>query len=39
LADGEISYKNYYWSHRIDEAGDIWFNQGQFLDTHVPAIG
>jgi protein tyrosine phosphatase (PTP) superfamily phosphohydrolase (DUF442 family) len=35
LADGEESYKQYFWSHRIT---DDWYNIGQVLDTQVPSI-
>lgn len=36
LSSGEMSYKNYYWSHRV--GNDYWYNIGQVLDTHVTAI-
>lgn len=37
LADGESSYKSYYWVHRAGQS-DYWYNVGQILDTHVSAI-
>jgi len=37
LAQGEYSYKYYYWTHRAGES-DYWFNAGQILDTHVASI-
>ena len=37
LASGEMSYKSYYWSHRLGN-NDLWYNAGQILDTHVAAI-
>ena len=37
LASGEASYKYYYWSHRAGSS-DLWYNSGQILSTHVPAI-
>lgn len=37
LANGESSYKTYYWTHRLGD-NDYWYNAGQFLDTHVDAI-
>lgn len=37
LASGEASYKYYYWAHRAGDS-DLWFNSGQMLSTHVPAI-
>ena len=36
LADGEYSYKYYYWTHR--DGNDYWYNAGQVLDTHPQAI-
>ena len=36
LIDGESSYLNYYWLHRI--GNDMWYNSGQILDTHVDSI-
>jgi protein tyrosine phosphatase (PTP) superfamily phosphohydrolase (DUF442 family) len=36
LADGEDSYKYYYWSHRVGT--DSWYNIGQILDTQVETI-
>lgn len=37
LADGEQSYRSYYWTHRLGES-DYWYNAGQILSTHVDAI-
>jgi protein tyrosine phosphatase (PTP) superfamily phosphohydrolase (DUF442 family) len=37
LANGESSYKSYYWPHRLGES-DNWYNIGQILSTHVDAI-
>jgi protein tyrosine phosphatase (PTP) superfamily phosphohydrolase (DUF442 family) len=37
LANGESSYKTYYWTHRLGE-NDYWYNAGQILSTHVDAI-
>ncbi len=36
LANGESSYKSYYWPHRAGQS-DLWFNVGQVLDTHIGA--
>jgi len=36
LADGENSYKYYYWAHRI--GNDYWYNIGQVLSTQVNSI-
>lgn len=36
LAEGEDSYKSYYWSHRV--GSDSWYNIGQILDTQVATI-
>lgn len=36
LADGEDSYKSYYWSHRV--GNDLWYNIGQVLESHVDTI-
>mmetsp|Transcript_1720 Transcript_1720/g.2697 ORF Transcript_1720/g.2697 Transcript_1720/m.2697 type:complete len:378 (+) Transcript_1720:71-1204(+) len=36
LANGEDSYKYYYWAHRV--GNDTWYNVGQILDTHVESI-
>lgn len=36
LAEGEDSYKSYYWSHRV--GSDSWYNIGQVLDTQVTTI-
>lgn len=36
LADGENSYKYYYWSHRVGNDG--WYNIGQVLSTQVRSI-
>lgn len=38
LSDGEDSYKSYYWSHRVSEADEMWYNAGQPLDTQVETI-
>jgi protein tyrosine phosphatase (PTP) superfamily phosphohydrolase (DUF442 family) len=37
LAAGEMSYKSYYWTHRLGN-NDMWYNAGQVLETHVNAI-
>lgn len=37
LANGEQSYKTYYWPHRLGES-DNWYNAGQILSTHIDAI-
>lgn len=37
LANGEQSYKTYYWPHRLGES-DNWYNIGQILSTHIDAI-
>jgi protein tyrosine phosphatase (PTP) superfamily phosphohydrolase (DUF442 family) len=37
LANGEASYKSYYWVHRAGH-NDYWYNVGQVLDTHIGAI-
>lgn len=37
LAQGEYSYKYYFWTHRTG-SNDYWYNLGQFLDTQVQAI-
>ena len=36
LAQGEYSYKYYFWTHRV--GNDYWYNVGQVLDTHPEAI-
>lgn len=36
LTQQELSYKQYYWTHRV--GNDTWYNVGQILDTHVAAI-
>jgi protein tyrosine phosphatase (PTP) superfamily phosphohydrolase (DUF442 family) len=36
LAQGEYSYKYYFWTHR--DGNDYWYNAGQVLDTHPAAI-
>ena len=36
LTDGQISYQNYYWTHRV--GSDLWYNTGQILDTQLLAI-
>jgi protein tyrosine phosphatase (PTP) superfamily phosphohydrolase (DUF442 family) len=36
LAQGEYSYKYYFWTHR--DGNDYWYNVGQVLDTHPLAI-
>mmetsp|Transcript_11137 Transcript_11137/g.18190 ORF Transcript_11137/g.18190 Transcript_11137/m.18190 type:complete len:387 (-) Transcript_11137:945-2105(-) len=36
LAEGEDSYKSYYWSHRV--GNDSWYNIGQVLESHVDTI-
>ena len=36
LNGGQASYKNYYWTHRV--GNDHWYNTGQILSTHIPAI-
>eukprot|EP00597_Dinobryon_sp_UTEXLB2267_P003403 CAMPEP_0170065592 /NCGR_PEP_ID=MMETSP0019_2-20121128/5619_1 /TAXON_ID=98059 /ORGANISM="Dinobryon sp., Strain UTEXLB2267" /LENGTH=393 /DNA_ID=CAMNT_0010272495 /DNA_START=150 /DNA_END=1331 /DNA_ORIENTATION=+ len=38
LANGETSYKSFYWSHRTGES-DFWYNIGQILDTQLASIG
>lgn len=37
LAEGEYSYKYYFWTHRMGQS-DYWYNAGQILDTHPGAI-
>lgn len=37
LAQGEYSYKYYYWTHRLGN-NDYYYNAGQVLSTHVDAI-
>jgi protein tyrosine phosphatase (PTP) superfamily phosphohydrolase (DUF442 family) len=36
LAQGEYSYKYYFWTHRV--GNDYWYNAGQVLDTQPEAI-
>lgn len=38
LANGESSYKSYYWVHRMGN-NDYWYNTGEILSTHINAIG
>jgi len=37
LAQGEYSYKYFFWTHRTAES-DFWYNAGQVLDTQPAAI-
>ena len=37
LANGESSYKSYYWMHRSGH-NDLWYNAGQLLDTQPSAL-
>jgi len=36
LADGQASYQNYFWTHRV--GNDKWYNTGQIYDTQIDAI-
>jgi len=36
LADGQSSYQNYFWAHRV--GNDLWYNTGQIYDTQIDAI-
>jgi hypothetical protein len=38
LANGESSYKSYFWVHRMGN-NDYWYNTGEILSTHINAIG
>lgn len=38
LANGESSYKSYFWLHRMGN-NDYWYNTGEILSTHINAIG
>ncbi len=37
LAQGEYSYKYYYWTHRLGN-NDYYYNAGQILSTHIDSI-
>jgi len=37
LTNGEQSYKDYYWTHRMGSS-DMWYNMGQPLSNHVDNI-
>lgn len=37
LAEGEYSYKYYFWTHRLGDS-DAFYNAGQLLSTHTAAI-
>jgi uncharacterized protein (TIGR01244 family) len=37
LTDGQTSYQNWFWSHRV--GNDLWYNCGQILETQLVAIG